>query len=283
MILVIAAGCVPARFRASPQLKEKVTSIKTVAIMPPGVKVYQIAVGGGTQLMDDATAAARQIVATAIENELGRRAGVVFTPFAPASATLDASNGPAATSLTEELEDTQALFAAVSASVWIHTYRHGEGAASDWRFVEKLTNFDYSLGPEVQRLAKLANVDALLFISGIDHISTGGRKGLIFLEALIYSPALLYPIAGPIAYVGYMASRAGRASLSVALADGTTGALLWYNIAHLGRLTDPHSAATLVEEVFENFPVGATPPKQNQNELSCVPNCPPAGRGHPPR
>src|SRR3989304_4439097 len=80
LILVIMAGCVPAHFRAHPQLQEKVQSIKTVAIMPPSVKVYQLAVGGGTQLMDEETVAATQIVAGAIEKELGRHAGVVFKP-----------------------------------------------------------------------------------------------------------------------------------------------------------------------------------------------------------
>ena len=108
------------------------------------------------------------------------------------------------------MEDTQALFEAVSASVLLHTYSRSTWIRkydSDQTFPEKLKNFDYSLGPEVQRLAKLANADALLFTSGVDHISTGGRKGLIFLEALIFSPVLLHPL-GALSYAMYIASRA---------------------------------------------------------------------------
>ena len=46
LTLAMATGCAPA-FRAHPQLQEKVQPIKTVAIMPPGIKVYQLDVGGG--------------------------------------------------------------------------------------------------------------------------------------------------------------------------------------------------------------------------------------------
>jgi len=262
LVLAIMAGCAPAFFRANPQLQEKVQSIQTVAIMAPGIKVYQLAVGGGTQLMDEETVAATQIVAAAIEKELGRHAGVVFKPFPSPSAILAISNDLAAAGLTDELEDTQALFEAVSASVLLHTYKHD----SDQTFPEKLKNFDYSLGPEVQRLARLANADALLFISGVDHISTGGRKGLIFLEALIFSPVLLHPL-GALSYAMYIASRAGRAILSVAMVDATTGALLWYNVVGLQgggySLTDPHSATDLTVQAFEDFPVGGRPTRND--------------------
>ena len=95
LILAIVAGCAPAFFRTNPQLQEKVPSIKTVAIMPPGVKVYQLTVGGGTQLMDEETVAVTQMVAAAIEKELGRHAGVVFKPFPSPSAILDTNSDPA--------------------------------------------------------------------------------------------------------------------------------------------------------------------------------------------
>jgi len=278
LILAIVAGCAPARFRANPQLQEKVRSIKTVAIMPPGVKVYQLAVGGDTQLMDEPTAAAKQIVSTAIEEELGRHGGVVFKPFPSPTAILAISNDLAAAGLKDELEDTQALFEAVSASVLLHTYKHDQ----DQMFPEKLKNFDFSLGPDVERLAKLANADALLFISGVDHISTGGRKALMTTGAVIFLPVLLHPF-GAIALAQAAASSSGRTILSVALVDATTGALLWYNVDVGTSLTYPKYAADLAERVFENFPVGATPPTRNEYDWSCLPNCPQASGGQPPR
>ena len=165
LILAIATGCgrslveivlvdIPRAMaptvRAHPQIHEKLASIKTVAIMPPGVTIYQRGVGA-TQVMEEETATARRTVATSIEQDLGRDAGVVFAPFPTPSAGLDAGGDPAAARLAAELKDTQALFESVSASIVLHTYKHREGALSDWRFTEKLTNFDYSLGPDVQR------------------------------------------------------------------------------------------------------------------------------------
>ena len=274
IVLAIMAGCVPAHFRANPQLQEKVTSIKTVAIMPAGIKVYELSVGGDTHLTDEATVAAKQIVAEAIEKELGRHTGVVFKPFFSPSTLPDTSSD---LTVKDELEDAQALFDAVSGSVILHTYRHGD---ADQRFPEKLKDFDYSLGPEVQRLAKLANADALLFISGVDHISTGGRKALMALGTLILLP--LSAIGKTLIVV----PPPGVAVLSVALVDGTTGALLWYNVVsrqEIISLTGPGSARWLAERVFENFPVGATPPTRNEYDWSCLPNCPQAGGGQPPR
>ena len=76
LILAIATGFAPRlvdivramapTVRAHPKLQQKLASIKTVAIMPPSETVYQIAVGGATQLMDEETAAARPTLATAI-------------------------------------------------------------------------------------------------------------------------------------------------------------------------------------------------------------------------
>jgi len=266
LTLVMMAGCVPARFRAHPQLQEKVHSIKTVAIMPPSIKFYALSIGGNTQLMDEPTAPAKQIVAVAIEKELGRHAGVVFKAFPSPSAILDTNSDLTAAGVKDELQDTQALFEAVSASVILHTYKPED--APDQRFPEKLKNFDYSLGPEVERFAKLADADALLFVSGVDHISTGGRKAMMSGVALLCTAGFLF---NPIAAAMCLASLSGRAILSVALVDATTGALLWYNVDVGTSLTNPDSAAGLAEGVFWNFPVGATPPTRNEYDQSAWP------------
>ena len=250
--LVIVAGCAPARFRAHPQLQEKVHSIKTVAIMPPSIKLYALSIGGNTQLMDEPTAPAEQIVAAAIEKELGRHAGVIFKPFPSPTAILETRRDLAAGEIRAELEDTQALFEAVSASVLLHTYRNDP----DQTFPEKLKNFDYSLGPEVQWLAKLANADVLLFISGVDHISTGGRKAVMSGVALLCTAGFL---VNPIQAAMCLASLSGKAILRVALVDATTGALLWYNVDVVTSLTYPDSATDLAERVFEGFPLGRRP------------------------
>lgn len=263
LILVIMAGCAPSfrdivramapTVRANPQLQQKLASIKTVAVMPPGVMVYQLAVGG-TRVMDEETAAARSTLATAIEQELGRDPGVVFTHLPAPSVGLDASRDPVAASLTAQLADTQALFEAVNASILLHTYKPRDGP--DQTFPEKLKNFDYSLGPDVQQFAKLAHADALLFTSGVDYISSGGRKTLMVLVPLItgflgggYGNPVFLP-TGPTIF-------------SVTLVDATTGALLWYNVAGLQgcvhSLTDPQSVNDLTAQVLKDFPLGTRP------------------------
>lgn len=286
LILPIMAGCAPRMVdivrsfaptvRAHPQLHQRLASIKTVAVMPPGVAVYQLAVGRATRVMDEETTAAKRTVATAIEQELGRDAGVVFTPFPSSSAILDTNSDPAAARLKDEMEDTQALLEAVSASVLLHTYEPKVRDAPDQTFPEKLKNFDYSLGPDVERLAQLANANALLFVSGVDHISTGGRKALMALAILLevavraapgpaagasgrglsLQPSFNIP-AGPMIVPNF-----GTTSLSVALVDAGTGAILWYNVAGFrawSSLTDPRNVADLVEEVFTDFPVSGRP------------------------
>ena len=259
LILAIVAGCGPARFRVHPQLQEKVHSIKTVAIMPPSIKLYALSIGGNTQLMDEPTAPAEQIVAATIEKKLERHAGVVFKPFPSPTAILAASSDLAA-GLKDELEDTQALFEAVSASVLLHTY--GDGDPKEI-FPEKLKNFDYSLGPEVQRLAKLADADALLFVSGVDHISTGGRKAVMSGVALLCTAGFL---VNPIQAAMCLASLSGRAILRAALVDATTGALLWYNIGSGVSLTSLDQATDLAEQVFQDFPLGTRPTRKEDDQ-----------------
>jgi len=261
LVLAIVAGCAPARFRANPQLQEKVHSIKTVAIMPPSIKLYALSIGGNTQLMDEPTAPAEQIVAATIEKELERHAGVVFKPFPSPTAILATSSDLAAVGLKDELQDTQALFEAVSASVILHTYKPED--APDQRFPEKLKNFDYSLGPEVQRLAKLANADVLLFISGVDHISTGGRKAVMSGVALLCTAGFL---VNPIQAAMCLASLSGRAILRAALVDATTGALLWYNIGSGVSLTSLDQATDLAEQVFQDFPLGTRPTRKEHDQ-----------------
>ena len=295
LVLIIMTGCAPA-FRAHPQLEEKVTSIKTVAIMPPSVKVYQLAVGGDRQLMEDATPAATQHVASAIEEKLKGHSGWVFKSFRAPSAILDTGHDLTPAGVQAELEDTQALFEAVSASVLLHTYEPKSRGAADQTFPEKVKNFDYSLGPDVERLAKLANADALLFVSGVDHISTGGRKVAMALGVLLSAAvsvaagAAVGSAAGaassslaPGALIGSAAANVatsqaiiglashglapiGTTALSVALVERGTGAILWYNVVGFrawSSLTDPRTAADLVEDVFTGFPVSGRPTRKD--------------------
>ena len=99
-------------------------------------------------------------------------------------------------SLAEEktlLEETRALYDAVSAMILLHTNpdfpRHF--------FEEKLKNFDYSLGTEVGSLANGA--DALLFFYAQDYVGTAGRQALHALEYIfVYGTAVTLYLGLPI-------------------------------------------------------------------------------------
>ncbi len=226
LTLAFMAGCAPAHFnfKAHPQLQEKITSIKTIAIVPPRIKVYQLSADGHAQLMDESTAAAKQIVATAVEKELSHHSGFVFKPLPAPSAIPDTSSIPTAARVQDEPEDALALF-------------------------------DYSLGPEVRRLATLANADALLFISGADTIPTTGRT----VAFLLFSPRIL-----GIHLWGLQSST----FLSVELVDAWSGERLWHNsfdrsgiVGH--HLANPQRVADMLERVFKDFP-GSGRPTRNE-------------------
>lgn len=251
LVLAVMAGCAP-HFRAAPQLQEKLTSIKTVAIMPPSVRVYQLSVED-KQLVDHLTAAAAQHVAKAVEKKLKGHSGFIFMAFPSLSAFPDTSSSLEVAGLKDELEDTQALFEAVGDSVMLHAY--GPEDRTFEPFLEKQKNFDYSLGPDMERLVKLANADALLFVSGIDYFSTAGLKtGEVVARTILGGVGGL--LATPIVW--------GRRTtvLNAALVDGRTGALLWYSVVRFDRwssLTDPRHAADMVEEVLAGFPARGRP------------------------
>ena len=111
----------------------------------------------------------------------------------------------------------------------------------------------------MERLTKLANADALLFISGVDHISTAGRVALMALMTLILSAPVPGPFGGGQWGGLVIWPPPGTTTLSVALVDGKTGALLWYNVGAFGGLTYPDSAANLTEQIFRDLPLGARP------------------------
>lgn len=200
--------------------------------MPPKVDVYQITAGGVKEKIDQWTTEAQENIMAAIENQLTERLGCVVQFFSDLSRSEE---------VVADLENIQALFDAVNASILVHTY-----GPPDQVFPEKITNFDYSLGLEVNALAEQA--DALLFVRGVDHISTGGRKtlqtiGSVFLSVL--SGVAVIP-------------QGGFTAVSIALVDADTGSLLWYSFNSSGGrddLRDRGDASGFMRGVFKGFPI----------------------------
>ena len=232
LVLFVFAGCagVP-HYRSNPQLSEKLDTTKRILLIPLKTDVYQVTAGGVKEKMDEWSLQAKLNVMTAIENELKRKP-MLFTR------TIEESLLSAEKQIN--LEETSALYEAVSSSIMFHTY-----GLPEHHFPEKITNFDYSLGTEVQELA--GDVDAVIMVSCVDHISTAGRK------ALQAGGMILGAILG--AYVG---PEMGITKISIALVDANSGFILWYNM-HSSRgdrdLRNPIDTTNLVKALLEDFPI----------------------------
>ena len=232
LVLFVFAGCagVP-NYRSNPKLSEKLDTTKRILLIPLKTDVYQVTAGGVKEKMDEWTLQAKRNVMTAIEDELKTKP-MLFTRAIEES-LLSAEK-------QINLQETSALYDAVSSSIVFHTY-----GLPEHRFQEKITNFDYSLGTEVQELA--GDVDAVLVVSCVDHISTAGRK------ALQAGGMIIGAILG-----SYVGPEMGVTTISIALVDAKSGYILWYNV-HSSRgdhdLRNPIDTTTLVKDLLKEFPI----------------------------
>jgi hypothetical protein len=250
--------------RANSRLQEQAQQIRTVAILPSEVKVYQIDAGEIREEIAEWSAQARNNVVTALENELRAKMKTVVKVVSEESLAEKKTR----------LEETRALYDAVLAMILLHTNpdfpRHF--------FEEKLKNFDYSLGTEVGSLANGA--DALLFFYAQDHIWPARHQVLQALGAVL-AVIVVAPIY--IATLGmiplntwlskryelikpstrresptFLESMNGGTGVRAALVDSGTGDILWINAVGSGAgkdLRDPASASAMVSELFKDFPM----------------------------
>lgn len=228
LALGLLAGCAIAPYRAHPQFEERSRTIKTVALLPPDVKVYRLTAGGVRELMDEWSEEGRQNLVKAIAKRVGDEGGFVLKEFDP-------GRSPA---VKQEFDEVRPLFEAVTSSVWQHTYR------PETIFQTKMERFDYALGP-LDALAGAAEADALLFVYAWDHISTGGRVALnVFMMLLGAAAGVVIIPAG------------GHTGIVTALVDPKTGDVLWFNVKGSGgahNLREAASTESLVADAFEEF------------------------------
>ena len=239
VVACLISGCVPAglSYRASPRFLEQAPRIYTVAVLPSEIKVYQIDVGSVREEIAEWSAQARMNIAAALEKELSGKL----------KATAKFLDEESLAEEKERLEDTRALYSAVSAMILIHTYPNPNFPSH--LFGEKLKNFDYSLGREVESLAPGA--DALLLLEAEDHIWTAGRQALQALGVILGIGAAVGTGVVAIPQLG------GGTRIRAALVDNDTGDILWINAVGAGAgkdLRDPASASEMVSQLFMDFP-----------------------------
>lgn len=225
---ILTSGCATspamqayqAPHRAHPEVEQRARKIRTIAVLPPDIKISSLSAGGVEELREDWSATGRDNVVQALQAYFNRQ------PVSIKLVTVDAE-------VRDTLAELRPLFRAVSASVLHHTY-------SMHPFVTKLERFEYSVG-SVEKIARKVNADAVLLAYGFDEISTGGRKAL-------------HAVGTVLPFVPRVSS--GTTGLCAALVD-PAGTILWYNIeARTGGydLREAQGASNFVKVTLVNFP-----------------------------
>lgn len=215
-------------YHISPALPERLDRVKRIVVMPARIDVIQLTAGGARERMDQWSIQAQEQAVVALQTELAKNKAVTIQR---------ASVDPRGT-LKGELEETYALLDAVSAMIILHTYEPSKEI-----FPEKVAKFDYSLGPDVATFAEGA--DALLFLSGLDVVSTGGRKAAQAGMALL-------GLLGGVVFIPNTGVTVG----SLALVDARDGSILAYKFSRCcGDLYEEKGAAKWVANLLDGFPL----------------------------
>lgn len=226
---LLLSGCAK-NFRTIPDLTDRARQIKIIALARPDVKIYEVSAGGLHDLRDEWSEKGRENVAKAL-----------LAHFSGSSVEIRLLEPDGDTE--QELKEVQALFEAVSTSIILHTYSAQNDANI---FPHKVKNFDYSVG-SLETLLRKSGADALLLLSGVDEVATGGKKALNVLGAVTGVAV------GALTGVAIMPRMEGTV-LRVALAD-RNGAILWYSIYRAGSdLQDPNSSSDFVNDALTDFP-----------------------------
>jgi hypothetical protein len=231
-VVLLLAGCVSTPewyrryqqpYRAHPELDRRARTVRTIGLLPPDIKIYELSAGGVAELRDEWSAAGRDAVVQGLTETFSGR-GITMKPLA-----IDKDQQRA-------VEDVTVLYRAVSSSIIEHTYKQ-------YPFQTKLEHFEYSVG-SLDALLQKTQADAVVIVYGVDEISTNGRKALRGVGLVLG------------AVTGQPVVSSGMTALNIALVD-RSGAVLWYKIAGDSGgfdLRDGKSAKAFVQRLVADFP-----------------------------
>ena len=211
-------------YRQHPELMNRIKNLKIIGIIQPNIQIYELAAGGTQEFRDDWSQEGKNNVTNAIIDELRKKHAETKTVVIGKDSE-------------KEFEEIQSLYRAVEFSILQHTY-------GTHPFLEKQTNFDYTLGP-IAKILDTFGSDAILFVRAKDVTSTAGRKALA--TASVVAGVLIGVVAVP---------RMGGTFMTVALVD-KSGSILWYNTKGGSQydLQQKDSAVKLTMEVLSSLPM----------------------------
>jgi len=128
----------------------------------------------------------------------------------------------------------------------------------EWK--QRVASFDYTLGPGMRDIAARSGADAVLFVIGNEHVSSGGRK------ARMAGGVLMGILLGATTGVAvFSVPGAGVSFLSLGLVDMRTGDLLWVSADYKGggiNLRNEQDLKSVLAQLFATYPGLAQPSDQ---------------------
>ena len=193
-LLLFLVGC-GTTLKTSSSYPQVIRATKIIAVMPADIHIYQLTAGGVREEMDEWNAQSKKFIEEKLKIHLAERFG--FEIKFIDEGWLKANHKEAWTA-------NRAMFDAISSAALTHAY---SGANT---FNTKMRNFDYTFGPDLEKLAQACGADALLFVYGFDHEATVARVLMSFLSA-VGGVTLLNP-----------------SLMVMGLVEGKTGDVLWF-------------------------------------------------------
>jgi hypothetical protein len=211
--LLLTLGCASQRavnIREVPGFDARFEGLETVTLLPPRVAVYKRTAGGVDEEVLEWSAQARERLSAAVRERAERLGHLRFVPFERPEGPLAGASPDA--SEPSARDETWYLFEAVVRAIRLHTYPGPQ------QFYQRLTGFDYTLGPEAGELVATSGADAVLLVVAFDHVETAGRG------AVRVAGTLMAAILG----VGYVPPPS-PAVVTIALVEAGSGDILWFN------------------------------------------------------
>lgn len=231
---IFLGGCAGVPIRTHPQFTGyfKGEEEKTVTVAPISIKFYKLTAGGVCEQMDEWDIESDALFKTAIIENLEPSPRIKIKILEENNLTPD---------LKTFLDEQTGLYRAIAQSVISHTYM------PVFTFPLKLKNFDYTLGPDLNRINDYISTDTLLFISGTTTYWTGGRVLLGVCGVLLGAATGVVVLPGD-----------SPDWISVALVDSKTGNVIWFRYLgapnyQIGDLRNKDGVSKTIKYLFNKI------------------------------
>ncbi|MCK9604676.1 MAG: hypothetical protein M0R66_09995 [Candidatus Omnitrophica bacterium] len=229
--IIFLGGCASAPMRTNSQFASYFHEPgveKTITVMPIDIKFYKLTAGGVSEQMDEWDIQSDALFRQAIIDRLDPSARIKVTVL---------EDKDIGSEFKKFLDEENGLYRAVSTSIINHTFTPYNA------FPQKVKEFDYTLGPDLNNFTKFKDADALLFLSGSRTYWTGGRV------ALAAWGIALGAVTGVAVTPGSVLDW-----VSTALVDVKTGNVLWFKyVSKVGDLRNKGAVRSTVNYLFSDL------------------------------